>query len=587
MSGRLSRAYARASGMPLLVGLLVVSFAIAADLAHEAWATAQSQQRTAERAARDFVRYAAASAADEVQATLGLALRALFGTLETRGRLPHPAPGPEALLQAAARVAECRCAPALPVRYAFRLSLGRGELRIAGDTGGAATAWLRDTVAVGARAGRQRRTDEAVSLVFRDVPRAQFAAYASRMASAGDTLLYGVVLDADAVGAAILAPVARRHVDAGRARPRQGAAFDSLMRVFLIAPNGHIVFDANPRRAEPRVTMLPRAGHETYLPGAAPLDPIVIVADTTSLGPDYGGVALEVALASTGPPTLSADGVPRSRLLVLLGLLVLMAGLVAAAVLQLRHEHELARLRADLTAGVSHELRTPLAQIMLYGETLMLDRTRSERERRAAAEVIVREARRLMHLVENALHFARADRRVLVLTPEAIDVAALTRDILVSFAPLAWAAQVTLREELDGECPAVIDAAAYRQIVLNLLENAVRYGPVAQTITIAVGRGDGVVRLAVTDEGPGIDVADRERIWAPFVRLRTARQGPLGTGIGLAVVRDLTLRHGGRAWVERAESGGARFIVELPATRRPAPKESGQDTTDPPRRLAL
>src|SRR5206468_1537858 len=142
------------------------------------------------------------------------------------------------------------------------------------------------------------------------------------------------------------------------------------------------------------------------------------------------------------------------RLFALFGLLVLMGGLVVAAVLQLRREHELARLRSDLTAGVSHELRTPLAQILLFGETLMLERTRSERERRAAAEVIVRETRRLMHLVENALHFTRADRHLLDRSEEVVDLAPLTREILVSFAPLAWTARVTLRELIDEPAPA-------------------------------------------------------------------------------------------------------------------------------------
>jgi signal transduction histidine kinase len=579
MTGRLSRAYARASGMPLLVALLVVTFAIAADLAHEAWTTAQSQQHTSERAAREFVRFAATSAADESQATLALGLRALFGDLVAATDSP---PGPELLVATAARIRSCRCAPTLPARYYFRVSLGEGELRLAGqDTVDADRAWVRDAVAGRARFGRQADGD--VGLLYGSGARPRIAAFAIRPLP-NDTLVYGFVADVAEFGDAVFAPVARRRIHAG---VPGGVALDSLLRVFVIAPDGRTVFDANPQPIEQRVTMIPRTGHETYLPGPSSIDPVFLLADTVSLGPEYGGLALNVALTATDPSPFFSVGVPRSRLIVLLGLLVLMAGLVAAAVLQIRREHDLARLRADLTAGVSHELRTPLAQIMLYGETLMFDRTRSDRERHAAAEVIVREARRLMHLVENALHFARADRRVLMLSPEAIDVGELTRDILVSFAPLAWAAQVTLREEIDGVATAVIDAAAYRQILLNLLENAVRYGPAGQTITIGVVREADIVRLAVTDEGPGVDAADRERIWAPFVRLRSGRQGPLGTGIGLAVVRDLTLRHGGRAWVERGQLGGARFVVELPALRRAGLKDSDHNSGKSPRRVAL
>ena len=574
MSSRLTRAYTRASGMPLLVALLVVTFAIAADLAHEAWTTAQSESRTAERAARNFVRFAAMSVADESQSALSLGLRALF---------EGASPGPESLSRSAARIRQCRCAPALPARYYFGLTLGTGALRVIGDTtvADAERRWLRDTVAARERVAPHGDTE--IPILYHTSGR-RVVAYTARAAATDAVLVYGMVAEIDSLGEAIFAPVARRHEHAGSTR---AAAFDSSMRVLVLASDGRTAYDANPRRAEQRLTMVPRAGHETYLPGVAVVDPVVLLADTVALGPDYGNLAVEVALAPSDPAMLFAGGVPRSRLFVLFGLLVLMAGLAVAAVLQMRREHELARLRADLTAGVSHELRTPLAQIMLYGETLMFDRTRSERERRAAAEVIVREARRLMHLVENALHFARADRRVLILSPEAIDVGELTRDILVSFAPLAWAAQVTLREEIDGPAPAIIDAAAYRQIVLNLLENAVRYGPPGQTITIGVAGADGAVRLTVEDQGPGVEIADRERIWAPFVRLRAARQGPLGTGIGLAVVRDLTLRHGGRAWVERAESGGARFVIELPSQRPTTRKESGQPTGATPRRIAL
>jgi signal transduction histidine kinase len=566
--------------MPLLVGLLVVTFAIAADLAHEAWTTARSQARTAEHAALNVVRFAAASAADESEATLSLGLRALFREVMTDAR---PALGPEVLARNAARIVGCRCAPALPARYYFRLTLGTGALLLAEDTGAtdAERRWLRDTVATRVRSAGQG--DGEIAVLYRGTTGAHLVAFVVRTA-ARDTLVYGMSADMDAIGDAVFAPVARHRVPSGAIR---SAALDSSLRVFVLAPDGRAVYDANPRRREQLVTMVPAAGHESYRPGVAAVDPIVLVADTLSLGAEYGNLALDVALAPSDPAILFEGGVPRSRLFVLFGLLVLMAGLIGAAVLQLRREHELARLRADLTAGVSHELRTPLAQIMLYGETLMLDRTRSERERRAAAEVIVREARRLMHLVENALHFARADRRVLVLSPEAIDVGELTRDILVSFAPLAWAAQVNLREEIEAAAPAIIDAAAYRQIVLNLLENAVRYGPPGQTITIRVGSLDGAVRLAVEDQGPGVEVGDRERIWAPFVRVRAARQGPLGTGIGLAVVRDLTLRHGGRAWVERADSGGARFVIELPSQRSGARKESGQAAGVPPHRIAL
>ena len=121
-----------------------------------------------------------------------------------------------------------------------------------------------------------------------------------------------------------------------------------------------------------------------------------------------------------------------------------------------------------------------------------------------------------------------------------------------------------------------MDPAAYRQILLNLLDNAVKYGPSGQTITVRLARVGGSVRLAIEDEGPGVPEGEHERIWGPFVRLTTTRHGPMGTGIGLAVVRDLAVRHGGRAWVENVARGGARFVVEMPATS--SAKEMGQES---------
>jgi signal transduction histidine kinase len=584
----LSRLYARAAGMPLLVGLLVVTFAIAADLAHEAWATAQSQQQTAERALRDFVRFSATSTAYETQASIELGLRTLFSAALARATNDIDAPaGLNTLERSAARIRDCRCAPVFQPSYYFRLALADGDLRTSGETtpSDAERQWLRDTIVEHARGVRHPDWDG--SLIYGGVDaRPRVIAYGVRAGTAGTTV-YGFVSDVGAFGDATFAPVVRKRLRPDAELAPAAASYDSLMRTFILAPDGHPVYDANPRRPEVRVTMVPRAGHETYMPGVEPVIPMTIFADTVRLGGQFGDLRLDVALATSEPGALTAGGLPRSRLFALLGLLVLMAGLVATAVLQLRREHELARLRSDLTAGVSHELRTPLAQILLFGETLMFERTRSERERRAAAEVIVRETRRLMHLVENALHFTRADRQLLHLAPESIDLGAVTREILVSFAPLAWAAKVTLREVIDEPAPALIDAAAYRQIVLNLLENAVRYGPAGQTVTVRVERINAGARLVVEDEGPGIAVGDRERVWAPFVRLTSHRQSAMGTGIGLAVVRDLTSRHSGRVWVERAESGGARFVVELPSSTRGLPKDSDHSAAPSATRAAL
>ena len=123
-----------------------------------------------------------------------------------------------------------------------------------------------------------------------------------------------------------------------------------------------------------------------------------------------------------------------------------------------------------------------------------------------------------------------------------------------------------------------VDAAAVRQIVINFIENALKFGPDGQTVTVRVdlerptapdGAG-GLLRLSVDDEGPGVPPADRDRIWQPFVRLADGGSAPGGTGLGLSVVRQLVAELGGRWSVGNVPGRGAQFRVELPLAA-PAP----------------
>jgi signal transduction histidine kinase len=151
-------------------------------------------------------------------------------------------------------------------------------------------------------------------------------------------------------------------------------------------------------------------------------------------------------------------------------------------------------------------------------------------------------------------------------TPAPTPLAALLREIVERFAPLAGSAAVRIRAELDETLLAAVDAEALHQIVINLLDNAVKYGGTGP-ITLRAALHDGRAILEVEDGGPGVPAADRLRIWDPFVRLRAAGAVP-GSGIGLAVVRELAAAHGGDCRVEAVAGGGSRFVVELPGARR-------------------
>jgi signal transduction histidine kinase len=281
------------------------------------------------------------------------------------------------------------------------------------------------------------------------------------------------------------------------------------------------------------------------------------------------GYTTEVTLDAAAAPLLLTGGLPRSRLPFLLLMLLLSAGVTLAAVLQLRRERAFLRLREEFVASVSHELRTPLTQIRMFAETLLLARTRSEAEEERALAIIDREARRLSHLVENVLVSSRASRGVLTVSPEDRAVAPLLREVVESFASVAEGRRVRLRLDLDEAATARVDADAMRHVVLNLLDNAVKYGPAGQEVRVGLSRSHGVVRITVEDEGPGIPADARQRVFSRFERLERERESvAAGAGIGLAVVRDLVVRMAGRCSIEEGTGRrGARFVVEVPAAR--------------------
>jgi signal transduction histidine kinase len=145
------------------------------------------------------------------------------------------------------------------------------------------------------------------------------------------------------------------------------------------------------------------------------------------------------------------------------------------------------------------------------------------------------------------------------------------------FRPIADAAGARIEVDVPEHVRVLADAAALRQVVLNLLDNAVKYAPRGATVGVRGEALGGEARVVVVDEGAGVPAADRERVFEAFVRLAPpGAPGPQGTGIGLAVVRDLVEAMRGRVWIDDAPDGGTRVVVALaaaptPASERPAP----------------
>jgi signal transduction histidine kinase len=159
------------------------------------------------------------------------------------------------------------------------------------------------------------------------------------------------------------------------------------------------------------------------------------------------------------------------------------------------------------------------------------------------------------------LHFSRAERQMIRVRKETLAMAPLVREITERFVPLAGNAALRIRSQLDERLVAPVDPECLHQILINLLDNAVKYG--GGTVIVRTLLREAHARIEVEDAGTGIPAADRERVWSPFVRLRRS-DGVPGSGIGLAVVRQLVAAHGGRTGIEDVPGGGSRFVVELP-----------------------
>jgi signal transduction histidine kinase len=230
----------------------------------------------------------------------------------------------------------------------------------------------------------------------------------------------------------------------------------------------------------------------------------------------------------------------------------------------------LVRLREGFVSAVSHELRTPLQQMLLYGDLLRMRGLRSSGDQVRAAEVIVRETRRLIHLVENVLRFRPGGDRVGAARAEdGYPFDPLVATVVDEFRPLADSRRVVLDLDLGSGLVTDWHPDAVRRVLLNLLDNAVKYGPARGTVTVSTRAEDRSLLLAVDDEGSGVPDRETERVFDPYVRGSLHAGGDTGgTGIGLAIVRDLVLAAGGVVWLGRATSGGASVRVQVPVRAR-------------------
>lgn len=555
---------------PLLV--LLASIALTAIAAFDAQRAIRAQDAVVSRALNEVVSFASWSYGQHLQDQLGNGAREVLGAVNHGDNLHTgpQVPGADELIHYLYFDQRCQCHHPRrgpnPANF-LAIKLGDNRLDVATNTyGDPQEGWrVDDALPEPLRTERQRRytpsemrwivdtltlqartkapADRGYAFVvgkFRGEP--QILAYTLMPTLWGDTLLYAA--------------------EYGK------AAFSTVLAGVLDGP-GLLpeTFTKGKRNREVvSIRVTDHAGNEIFSSGADSAAPAV---SRLALPEQFGALNLQVAVRPGQGSGFVIGGLPRSRLPFLLGLLLLAAAMSVVAVIQIRRETELASMRSDFVSSVSHELRTPLAQIRLYLETIRLGRASTTAQRDWSLGHIERETTRLGHLVENVLRFSRIGRVDAPPMTE-VNVAEEVTRIVDEFRPLAAARRSEIHLEADDSPPVQLRPDALQRIVINLLDNAVKYGPQGQTVRVTVGTAAEGVRIAVSDEGAGVRDSERELIWQPFSR-GEAGSGTAGSGIGLTIVRDVVMQHGGIVSVEDACGGGARFVVTLPASRFPLP----------------
>jgi two-component system, OmpR family, phosphate regulon sensor histidine kinase PhoR len=257
------------------------------------------------------------------------------------------------------------------------------------------------------------------------------------------------------------------------------------------------------------------------------------------------------------------------------------AGAVAGRIFAFRDvssERVVDQMKSDFVATVSHELRTPLTSIYGFAETLLRgDVEFTELERSTFLAYIGSESQRLINIVDDLLNVARLETGTLGLNVARTDLGEIVSETVSRF-----------NERLNGDFKFDVDVPPesvfvradrekLAQIVMNLVDNAVKFSPDGGRIVLSARRRADTAEIRIVDEGIGIARADQQRIFTKFYRAEdAARHSPQGTGLGLFLARGLLAAMGGRIWVESEEGEGSTFVFELPVAKE-GPSEPARE----------
>ncbi|HEX5052023.1 MAG TPA: HAMP domain-containing sensor histidine kinase [Planctomycetota bacterium] len=280
----------------------------------------------------------------------------------------------------------------------------------------------------------------------------------------------------------------------------------------------------------------------------------------------YGGLTLRAYPANGERLIAQAEAAARNRTLLMLALFVTALGGALWSWRSVSREAELADLKIDLVSRVSHELKTPLALIRMYGETLGLGRARDPEQASHFGGIITRESERLTALIQRILDFSQQQAGTLQYSPDVVDLGRLLRAVCDAYTPHLEARGAILVETLPDNIFVRCDANACESAIVNLLENAAKYGVDGdddREIELDLRAETGMATIEVRDRGRGIPRGELDRVFDGFYRASNSGE-VRGAGLGLSLVRHFARAHGGEVLARPREDGGSVFRLTLP-----------------------
>ena len=261
--------------------------------------------------------------------------------------------------------------------------------------------------------------------------------------------------------------------------------------------------------------------------------------------------------------------VPEEKVIQINGVPVIEKGKLEGAILVFHDITELRRLervRQDFVANVSHELRTPISSIKGYAETLLEGAINDKENAKDFVEIIYRDSERLAQLIDDILDLSKieSDKMKMALMPT--DVAKMLERSIAIMTKQAKTKSIVIKPDLPFSLPKILaDEARISQVLINLLDNAIKYTKDGGAVTVSAHPKDKYVQIDISDTGIGIPEEDIARIFERFYRVDKARSRELGgTGLGLSIVKHIVQAHAGEVWVKSAVGQGSTFSFIIP-----------------------